>query len=82
MKPQNEKLQDAPLLKRWAIEKNEKCPVCLEEFKDAQTIYVMPCKEHLSCLECANKWKKSKFDMFRGESAEITCPTCRKLGVF
>ena len=45
----------------------DKCPICFDEFLDAQEIAVLACG-HTFCQECANNFLKTK----------KSCPICRK----
>ena len=45
----------------------ERCPICIEDFKNRQTVYNLPCS-HIFHVRCLNKELKNR----------QRCPMCRK----
>ena len=57
-------------LKSCSFKKGEdeiSCPICLEEFKDNESVIELPCK-HVFHKPCIKQWFKNNY----------SCPTCRK----
>lgn len=51
------------------IHTEKECPICLEEFKQDESIVLLPCL-HYFHEDCLNAWFK--------KSTNIECPLCKK----
>lgn len=54
---------------------NEKCVICLEQFKDGDRLRVLPC-EHRFHTSCIDKWLSGSYSY--ENCFTCLCPTCKK----
>ncbi|MFC1842726.1 ankyrin repeat domain-containing protein [Candidatus Dependentiae bacterium] len=55
--------------------KEDKCPICLDNFKSKQFVWLIEACKHFFCKDCIEKWEAININQ---ENKQAPCPMCRK----